>query len=730
MWRKRKRKLTRRKSVTADDECASPVDPLRALIDDLRVFLMHVIDLRNGLIDVLRNKGVLSVEQVEVIRSRPTETSEISLLLDYAVSLSGAGRKECLDALNETRQTHVANYLRARGSREATHGDDWPVLHDKSWEAVGQNWHRLIELVDTRCGLLDELLSVGCINDRHRESVMAEKTNSAKNDCLLSIMRRRSISDFKNFIQCLLKTKQHRVASLLSSPGSTAASKVICDEHMSRLRKNHSALVDLVDVNPDLLARLRARDCITRRQGEFIDSAPCPSEKAGRLLDVVRRGCESDLKNFVDCLREAGQEHVCRVLIENGVVALTVATISGLENVEQCEDMIVKQFMRYFTNCCSERKKQLLSSLLSRHVHELGSADVELIGAKKGHSIGLYYFVKSSSGLRHLCRQYSEGRLVSIVRQLFCAMLTDSESSSLCVDTLRWSESNYVSCMLYFGGFSPSSKLSTIYQLAPVNSLFPADCRSCHVRVERFPVELVEMVLLKAAGRLFVAFSKLIPDAGACAATALSAVVSSWWDLILHRRHNRRVIKRYFKRACFPFKCRPQKLARLQMDTVEHVRSMTEFDGKLYITCFLSDTIQVLVSRPPFSRLGGIRVRGMQTPVDCVVCADSSRLYIADDGSCYTIWRVNLLCDAKVNRFITLKWPPFSMSIISRRLLIVPHDGDALFLYSDDGSQLCHIELPQYMDALHAVETMHSTYVVSHCYRTTEDTQSAIQQCK
>ena len=56
-----------------------------------------------------------------------------------------------------------------------------------------------------------------------------------------------------------------------------------------------------------------------------------------------------------------------------------------------------------------------------------------------------------------------------------------------------------------------------------------------------------------------------------------------------------------------------------------------------------------------------------------------------------------------------------SLSINSSRLLITPSDGAALFLYNDDGSESNRIQLPKYMNALHAIETTHKTFIV--CYQ-------------
>jgi hypothetical protein len=160
----------------------------------------------------------------------------------------------------------------------------------------------------------------------------------------------------------------------------------------------------------------------------------------------------------------------------------------------------------------------------------------------------------------------------------------------------------------------------------------------------------------------------------------------------------RRVLKRYFQRVCSPFKCNPQRLQSLRIEG--YVNCLTEFNGQLYVGVVGSASVQVFVSRSPFSRLDDVTVQGLNDPYDIVVCRDTSQLYIADGGSEYAIWRVNLLRNKQVDKFITIQWQPRSLSVNSRRLLITPYDGAALFLYSDDGSQLNRIQLPDYMNAL------------------------------
>jgi hypothetical protein len=191
----------------------------------------------------------------------------------------------------------------------------------------------------------------------------------------------------------------------------------------------------------------------------------------------------------------------------------------------------------------------------------------------------------------------------------------------------------------------------------------------------------------------------------------LCAVSSEWWRMLINRKYIKRILKHNFRRLCHPFKCRSQELSKLCVES--NVSGISEFSNKLYVACNQSNSIIVFNGSPPFDILGNIQIQEMKDPNDIVVCSDTSQLYIADYEQ-RAIWRVNLLSYKQVDKFISTQWQPWSLSTKSRRLLITPYDGDALFIYGDDGVLLKHIQLPHYMRATHAVETTHNTYIVSH----------------
>jgi hypothetical protein len=167
-----------------------------------------------------------------------------------------------------------------------------------------------------------------------------------------------------------------------------------------------------------------------------------------------------------------------------------------------------------------------------------------------------------------------------------------------------------------------------LYELPTNTHLDLVDYTVSSLRVDQLPSELVQLILNKAMGQLFVIIHRVTPRAAVYAMATLGGVSTTWWRTITCRRYNKRVLKRYFQRVSSPFKCNPQRLQSLRLEGV--VNCLTEFNGQLYVGVKSSASIQVFVSRSPFSRLDDITVQGLKDPWDIVVCRDTSQLYIAD----------------------------------------------------------------------------------------------------
>ena len=146
------------------------------------------------------------------------------------------------------------------------------------------NRMKLIELIDLVCGLLDELLSEGCISERQMKSIKAKQTPADQNSLLLDVFYRKSLADFRKFLICLKRTRQSFVASLLSK---TCEFHPVSDEVKSRFHKHRTVLLEHIDMKTCLLAELIATDCISSRQRGYIESTELREESNARLLNAA-----------------------------------------------------------------------------------------------------------------------------------------------------------------------------------------------------------------------------------------------------------------------------------------------------------------------------------------------------------------------------------------------------------------------------------------------------------
>jgi hypothetical protein len=135
---------------------------------------------------------------------------------------------------------------------------------------------------------------------------------------LLNILSRRRLQDLRKLSDCLIATRQATVARLVSESYRCSV-EPLSDEKKSRLERNYSKLVNWLDSDHGLLAEMMTADCILLRQKQFIESGTSSADRNSRLLDILRRGSESDFNKFIECLSKTGQKHVASLLMEDGL---------------------------------------------------------------------------------------------------------------------------------------------------------------------------------------------------------------------------------------------------------------------------------------------------------------------------------------------------------------------------------------------------------------------------
>jgi hypothetical protein len=181
---------------------------------------------------------------------------------------------------------HVIQYILLNGNRPSSNEsrDDWPLITSRKSSDLRRSYHEIVETTDPINGLLDELLSDGCINIRHKDFIETHTSHVAKNENLLFILFRRSVSDFRKFINCLEKTKQHQIVSLLKA-GVTRNNRPLADENKKKVLANYSVLISLIDVRQGLLSEL---NCFLWTVSRGVTTN---SSKARPLSQTATNGC-------------------------------------------------------------------------------------------------------------------------------------------------------------------------------------------------------------------------------------------------------------------------------------------------------------------------------------------------------------------------------------------------------------------------------------------------------
>lgn len=96
---------------------------------------------------------------------------------------------------------------------------DWP-LGKREINIIDKNVTFLKRKLDTSGGLLTEMLKYNTITQWQEESVSEQQGNIQKNTALLDIIRRGSLSDYRNTIDRLTETGQGHLAAILREGGS------------------------------------------------------------------------------------------------------------------------------------------------------------------------------------------------------------------------------------------------------------------------------------------------------------------------------------------------------------------------------------------------------------------------------------------------------------------------------------------------------------------------------
>jgi hypothetical protein len=317
-------------------------------IESWREQLIRFINVDYGLLDDLCALGVITSQQIG-------ETDNKGQLLDLIVMIPDELQEQFLVALNNNQQAHVSEYIRVNGKLSELNKERWPLPLCHERDVLDKKRNQLMELIDMKCGLLDELFSVGFINNRQMKSIQAKQTEADQIAELFTIMDSKTLGDWSKFLGCLERTKQSLVVSLLA-PETTCGDQPLNDAMKSLLQSSHTVFIEHLETKCGLLAILFASGCISSRQKQFIESAESQTEISARLLDILRRGSETHYKKFIDGLLRTGQHYLAKILQQDGVVIHIDFSTSCNATEERC---IVDRFMALLADSLNSRSDEL-----------------------------------------------------------------------------------------------------------------------------------------------------------------------------------------------------------------------------------------------------------------------------------------------------------------------------------------------------------------------------------
>ena len=99
------------------------------------------------------------------------------------------------------------------------HNDCWP-LSAEHMSNVNDNRLKLVELLDTEYDLLSAMRATTCLSHQQINYLRTLSDTRERNSQMLEMLKRRSISQFNEFIDCLEKYQRHLVPFLTGDEGN------------------------------------------------------------------------------------------------------------------------------------------------------------------------------------------------------------------------------------------------------------------------------------------------------------------------------------------------------------------------------------------------------------------------------------------------------------------------------------------------------------------------------
>jgi len=148
---------------------------------------------------------------------------------------------------------------------------------------------------------------------------------------------------------------------------------------------------------------------------------------------------------------------------------------------------------------------------------------------------------------------------------------------------------------------------------------------------------------------------------------------------------------------------------------LREVCGVTQLRGVVYVVRGRSSTIS-RYDATTHQQLTDINLKDLREPRDIAACEMTSQLYVADWAGC--VWRVSS-DGVDIQRWLPKSSSdtitPWTLSVTSSRLLVTSRIGRQLRQFdAAGGDELRRVDLPDYMEPEHAVESPTATFIVGH----------------
>jgi len=314
--------------------------------------LCKFLDPENGLLNTLTSAEIVSHTDANYIRAMTGYNEKARKLIEILMKKSDDTFNGFINALNQTRHSHVAYILTRRGNSR-------PLKQEHIDRLETSERLKLVQMIDSKSsGLITALMNKGVFSDFDKQRVTGVQPDIAdnRNEIILDLVARKSQSDFFNFISALNDTDQTHVAVQLIGADVVAKIKTVYESGADGGR--------IRDVDAELLEYMRevfqSNDIVVRRINQFLT-------REGVTVSGVRQGCieitftcknvESlnNFRNHSGDLERMLNEAFCSQFASKGLESLKLK-ISN-EEFEQCAD----KFTRWMP-MSSEHRQALLSS--------------------------------------------------------------------------------------------------------------------------------------------------------------------------------------------------------------------------------------------------------------------------------------------------------------------------------------------------------------------------------